>query len=297
MAPQSFGSLLNANIHLHSLCSLGVFDRQGNFHPAPRDLDFSPLEKLFRELTFKMMLEAGAITAERIAMMRNWDHSGFNINTSRRVPAGDREGLESLLRYMERPPVALSRLTYRPDRRVHYQGARFHPGLGRDHQLVSGVEFLAMLVPHISLRYEVTIRCYGALSSTIRRRFGWVRSGKCAPPRNIPVIEGEESEFTKVRRRNWARLIAKVWLENPALCSRCRSPMVVLAAISSPAQDEVIEKILKHLNRWDPPWLRRRPARGPPAQRALFEEVEESQVQHWNPEDENQDGAAAEWCE
>jgi hypothetical protein len=73
--------------------------------------------------------------------------------------------------------------------------------------------------------------------------------------------------------------------------------MVVLAAISSPAQDEVIEKILKHLNRWDPPWLRRRPARGPPAQRALFEEVEESQVEHWNPEDENQDGAAAEWCE
>ena len=41
---------------------------------------------------------------------------------------------------------------------VHYQGNRFHPGLGRDHQLVTPVEFLAMLVPHIALRYEVRIR-------------------------------------------------------------------------------------------------------------------------------------------
>ena len=52
---------------------------------------------------------------------------------------------------------------------VHYQGGQFHPGLGRDHQLVTPVEFLAMLVPHIALRYEARIRTYGALSTTIRQ--------------------------------------------------------------------------------------------------------------------------------
>lgn len=41
--------------------------------------------------------------------------------------------------------------------------------LRRDHQLCSGVEFVAMLVPHVALRYESRIRCYAAISTTIRR--------------------------------------------------------------------------------------------------------------------------------
>ncbi len=40
--------------------------------------------------------------------------------------------------------------------------------------------------------------------------------------------------------------------------------MKVLAAISSPAQDDIIEKILKHINRWNPPWQAEPRARGPP---------------------------------
>jgi hypothetical protein len=40
--------------------------------------------------------------------------------------------------------------------------------------------------------------------------------------------------------------------------------MKILAAISSPAQDEVIEKILRARGQWDPPWLHARPPRGPP---------------------------------
>ena len=41
-----------------------------------------------------------------------------------------------------------------------------------------------------------------------------------------------------------------------------------MAAISSPAQDHVIEKILRSRNEWDPPWLRSRPPRGPPSKHA-----------------------------
>ena len=54
---------------------------------------------------------------------------------------------------MVRAPVSLARLEYRPDGRVLYRG-NYHPSLRRDHQLVSGLEFLAMLVPHIALRLE-----------------------------------------------------------------------------------------------------------------------------------------------
>jgi hypothetical protein len=40
--------------------------------------------------------------------------------------------------------------------------------------------------------------------------------------------------------------------------------MKIVAAINSPHQDDVIERILRHLHLWDPPWLRQRKARGPP---------------------------------
>ncbi len=300
-SPQSFGELLHPHAHLHAVSSLGVFDRpSGQFHAAPRDLDFSPLQEIFRQRTLKMMLRGGKITPERVAMLQSWRHSGFNLDSSRRVEAGDQKALQSLLEYIERPPVSLARLTYRDDGMVHYRG-KFHPGLGKDHQLLTGGEFLAMLVPHISLRYEVTIRYYGALSTTIRKRFGWIgnETNETSSPPEVAVVtvEEEESAFVKTRKRNWARLIEKTWLQDPTLCPRCGSKMVVLAAVSSPAQDDVIERILRHRGEWYPPWQRHRPARGPPKQLELFEELEESQVPTWEPEDENQDAPGDSWLE
>jgi len=47
-----------------------------------------------------------------------------------------------------------------------------------------------------------------------------------------------------MRRRNWARLIAKVYLEDPQLCRTCGKLMPIVAAITSPGQDDVIEKML-----------------------------------------------------
>ena len=165
---------------------------------------------------------------------------------------------------MERAPVALERLEYRPDGLVLYRG-NFHPGLGTDHRLVTGGEFLALLVPHVLLRFECVIRSYGAASPRIRRSLGWIAEGEGKEAPAVHRIKGEESVFVKVRRRNWARLIQKVWLEDPTLCPRCGERMKVLSAISSPAQDDVIEKILRSRGEWDPPWLRSKPPRGPPS--------------------------------
>jgi hypothetical protein len=296
VVPQSFGNLVNPHAHLHALSALGVFDQEGTFHPAPDDLDFAPLEELFAQRTLKMMLEREAIPPERVALLRSWEHSGFNLNSQRRVQQGDRKSLESLLGYFERPPVSLRRLSYLDDGRVHYQGAKFHPGLGRDHQLVPGVEFLAMLVPHIALRYEVRIRSYGALSTTIRKRFGWIDTQEPAAPSVLTVEDDEEeSHFVRVRKRNWARLIKKVWLDDPELCARCGSRLEVLSAISSPRQDDVIEKILRCVGEWHPPWQRERRPRGPPKQLEFFTD-DRGQVPIWNP-DENQDPPGDEWLQ
>jgi ribosomal protein S27E len=160
ISPQSFGSLLNFHPHLHAAArlarqagrrpspALGVFDREGDFHPARGVLDWKPLEELFRSRTLRLMVRRGKIDEGRAEMLRGWRNSGFQVSAERRIEAGDQKGLESLLQYMERAPVSMERLEVRSDGMILYRG-NFHPGLGTDHRLVTGIEFLALLVPHI----------------------------------------------------------------------------------------------------------------------------------------------------
>ncbi len=288
-ARQSFGSLLNFHPHCHAVCSLGVFTRDGIFHPMPDDVDFSVLEEIFRDEVFRAFLKCEAITEERIELLRSWRHSGFGVDASRRVAQGDRSELESVLQYIDRPPVSLKRLEYRDDGRVLYRG-NYHPSIGRDHQLCSGVELLALLVPHIALKHECRIHCFGAISTTIRRQLGWIRKGKeaQAPGDVVEVEEEDESEFVRLRRASWTRLIARTWLEDPSLCDCCGQAMKVRSAISSLAQDEVIEKILRARGEWDPPWKRERRARGPPRQPEMFSTVLEEECSQVRPESEEE---------
>jgi len=72
-----------------------------------------------------------------------------------------------------------------------------------------------------------------------------------------------------VRRKNWARLISKVWLEDPSLCPSFGKETRVVSALTSPHQDDGIERILKSRGAWDPPWKRQQRARGPPKELEL----------------------------
>ena len=152
--------------------------------------------------------------------------------------------------------------------------------------------------PFIPFILENLKKYYGAASTTFRKKAGWIQhppvkrppprakptsfvgppgngendllpSPSPTPPdskrpRSLPARDETEDEFTRKRRRNWARLIARTWLDDPEICPRCGTTMEVLAAISSPAQEDVIEKILRSRGEWDPPWKRPRKIRGPP---------------------------------
>jgi hypothetical protein len=163
----------------HGVVSLGVFLRDGSFY-SMEDVDFTGLEEVFRERVFDFLIKAGKISSEVADGMRAWPHSGFQLSFERKIERDDRKGLEGLLEYMDRPPVSMRRLTYLPNGLVHYQGTKVHPRLGIDHQLLPAVDFLALLVGHVLLRYQVTIRTYGAMSTTFRHRLAWVAN----PPVN-----------------------------------------------------------------------------------------------------------------
>ncbi len=82
----------------------------------------------------------------------------------------------------------------------------------RDHQLVSGLEFLAMLVPHVALRFECRIHSFSAISTTIRKALGWLQKEDTSSeessqaPKEVVVAEGDQSEFVRLRKKSWARL-------------------------------------------------------------------------------------------
>ncbi len=53
---------------------------------------------------------------------------------------------------------------------------------------------------------------------------------------------------SKECRKNWARLIQKVYEVNPLICKKCQGPMKIISFIE---EIETIEMILRHLGLWD----------------------------------------------
>ena len=65
----------------------------------------------------------------------------------------------------------------------------------------------------------------------------------------------------KAFRKNWARLIQKIYNVDPLLCPKCSGSMKIISFIDD---SEIIKKILNHLGLWD---VKRKPpprANGPP---------------------------------
>ena len=60
------------------------------------------------------------------------------------------------------------------------------------------------------------------------------------------ILESEGS--SKEYRKNWARLIQKIYEVDPLTCPKCSGAMKVISVIED---KEVIKKILKHLGLWE----------------------------------------------
>jgi len=92
------------------------------------------------------------------------------------------------------------------------------------------------------------------------------RSGTASAVRvhHTPPAAADVREAARVRS-TWARLIHKVYEDDPLECPRCKGPMRVIALIDDAA---VIRKILSHLGLWAPQQARGRqpgqPAHDPP---------------------------------
>jgi hypothetical protein len=94
---------------------------------------------------------------------------------------------------------------------------------------------------HITNKGEQMVRYYGYYSKVSRGR-----QKKGNRDALIPSVL-EPNEDSKAYRKNWARLIQKIYKADPLLCPKCQGQMRIISSIEDP---EVIKKILKHLGLW-----------------------------------------------
>jgi hypothetical protein len=169
------------------------------------------------------------------------------------------DGLENLARYIIRASFSQERMTYIPANdssdgvsKVNYQSKD-----GTSTKTFDALDWLAQLVTHIPNKGEQMVRYYGFYSNKSRGLRKKAGTDDAVPA----LIESEVSP--KEFRKNWARLIQKIYNVDPLLCPKCLGSMRIISFIED---SEIIKKILKHLELWD---VRRKPparANGPPTE-------------------------------
>jgi hypothetical protein len=210
----------------------------GMFRVAP-PLELKKLEAIFRHKVLRMLLNKGKITQEMIAMLSTWRHSGFNVFCGNRISPNDDTAMENLARYIIRASFSQERMQYLDQegtvvyRSKHGEATKSFPAL----------EWLAAMCSHIPNRGEQMVRYYGWYSNASRGKRQKEGSDEAIPC--ILESQGDEKTF----RRNWARLIQKIYEVDPLVCPNCQGTMRVIGSIEAPS---VIRAILEHLGLWLP---------------------------------------------
>jgi hypothetical protein len=82
----------------------GAYTPDGDFLEFP-EFDMDSLLLAWREAVFFLYLAEGKIEPEVVDNMRSWEHSGFSVDQSVLLSAGDQAGIERLVQYMVRCPL------------------------------------------------------------------------------------------------------------------------------------------------------------------------------------------------
>jgi hypothetical protein len=294
--PQRFGSSLNPHYHyhFHVLAVDGVVAARSGGVELHEASGLTPeqwrrLERTVQKRVLRAFRKRELLEEDVAPDMLTWQASGgFSVDASVRIEGEDRIGIERLVRYCARGPLALERLHAQggtaslasPDARLVYLLPA--PDLdGRTEIHLTPLELLerlARLVPPPRIHRH---RYHGALAPNARLRTAVVAFGRpvadevappadppigADPPRVEPVPEPRPSPSGRIP---WARLLARIYEILPLLCPVCQGEMRVIAFLIDPP---VVQGILRHLGIPDrPPPLT--PARAPPQAEFEFDQT------------------------
>jgi len=186
------------------------------------------------------------ITPELVDMHKTWRRSGFNVFCCPRIQPGDEKAMENLARYIVRASFSRERMTcIRDESKVTCQSKD-----GKEEKTFDALEWLAAMpacalhadrCSHVPNKGEQMVRYYGYYSNVSRGKRKIQDKDEAIP--SILEPDGSSREF----RKNWARLIQKIYEVHPLTCPKCSVAMKVISVIEN---EDVIKKILKHLGMW-----------------------------------------------
>ena len=224
----------------------GAFTPEGDFLELPQ-FDMERLLVAWQDAVFALYLAEEKIEPEVVENMRSWEHSGFSVDQSVFLPAGDQAGIERLIQYMTRCPFSLSRLvkvsnTGQVVYQAEKQACRAFPdpkgngtqaGVKRNFQILPPLDFLAEFTQHIPAKGSHLIRghrpkvgrgWYSNKSRGMRKKAEVEASAE-------PSSEGENSPPAVAATRcspTWAMLIKRVYEVDPLSCPQGGGPMKVV---------------------------------------------------------------------
>ena len=205
--------------------------------------------------------------------MAGWEHGGgFSLDASVRIEALDRAGLERLLRYCARGPLALDRLQQiNPEQLVYRLSKARLDGCAA--LRLTPLELIARLAALIPPPRRHRHRYHGVLAPNSPRRAQVTALGRAANPSPPPLAAQASAPEPALRpataRLAWALLLARIHENFPLLCPQCGGDLRIIAFITEPP---AIKAILAHLGEpIAPPIVA--PARGPPRWNLAIEPV------------------------
>lgn len=233
---QTSGESLNFNPHLHGITSAGTFTDDGAFHPVPY-IPTELLSKLFAHHVLSALLKKELISDTDVEQILSQNHTGFNVWMGDVISSYDDSFRLFLARYIDRGPVAASRISIDGSTITYYtekdpKTYEFSP-----------LEFLARLTPHIPDKWEQTTRYYGAYSSRYRARQKLQTPTTTTPQSPIPPLTFEPHQVRKASK-TWAALIKKIYEVDPLVCPKCKGTMRIAAFITDSSEVARISKSL-----------------------------------------------------
>jgi hypothetical protein len=217
--------------------------------------------EIWAEKVFELLLDEYKIDEDTVAGMKLWKHSGFSVDNSVRIEAGDQDSLQRLTEYIARCPFSLGRMiSGNADGSVVYRSTKgkclpfpltgddgsMKKGIPRNFHIYDPLEFLAEVTQHIPNKGEHKVRYYGFYSN--KKRGVLRKQQKGRQQQSTPAMpESDETAASRKFRMTWAALIMCVYEVDPLTCPNCGSTMKIVSFID---QDELIEQILRHCRKW-----------------------------------------------
>ncbi|MBU4264331.1 MAG: transposase [Proteobacteria bacterium] len=217
-----------------------------------------------------MLKKEGRIDDTFIQNIMKWRHtSGFSVHNGMRISRDDKDGQEALAQYIIRSPFSLEKITYKAETgMVIYKSKMTHGKNKSNFRIFNAGEFIAAICQHIPDKSFQLSRYFGWYSNRSRgeRR---KEAGQQADtqdstpvPEEIEVLDVSTYKPRGIPAKSWRECIKKVWEVDPLECSKCHAEMKIISFIT---EQEVIRRILEHLNLWlkkpansnrDPPELK-----------------------------------------